>query len=143
MKTCSTCKQELPLEKFYTNKAYKSGYSYNCKSCSYEYVKNSKLNNPERMASERRRGMLKRNYGLTVEQYNEMLESQGNGCAICGSETGGRKDVTRLAVDHCHNSGQIRGLLCVNCNNGLGRFKDSIELLEKAIDYLAEIKKGK
>ena len=76
---------------------------------------------------------LKRNYGITVEQYNEFLRQQGGVCAICSNVclTG-----RRLAVDHCHESHEVRGLLCTNCNQGLGKFQDSPELLSGAADYL-------
>lgn len=81
---------------------------------------------------------LKRHYGLSKEQYEELLSTQGHCCAICGLPEGatiaGRK--LRLSVDHCHDSGKVRGLLCSNCNNGLGRFKDSMGALQAAIRYL-------
>ena len=73
-------------------------------------------------------------FNLTKEQYLEMLEKQNHGCAICGG-----KDINRkLAVDHCHTTGVIRGLLCSACNTSLGKFKDSVELLQKAIQYLKD-----
>lgn len=71
---------------------------------------------------------------LTVEEYQEMLENQNWLCAICGADR--NKDGTRLCVDHNHETGKIRGLLCHGCNTSLGKFKDSVELLQKAIDYL-------
>lgn len=72
-------------------------------------------------------------YGLTEEQYGEMLARQGGVCAICDSAPGKRP----LAVDHCHESGEVRALLCDGCNAGLGMFKDNPELMAKAIEYLA------
>lgn len=80
-----------------------------------------------------------RTYGITGEQYHEMLVSQSGVCAICGNEqVGGHR---LLCVDHCHNSGQVRGLLCVSCNTGLGQFKDNPEFLKSAIRYLKEHKR--
>lgn len=75
----------------------------------------------------------KRRYGVTVEQYDQMLLKQNGLCAICGrvDETG-----KRLAVDHSHETGKIRGLLCTGCNTGLGKFKDSSQLLNKAATYI-------
>lgn len=72
-------------------------------------------------------------YGMTQEQYDQLLEDQGGVCAICQNEcpTG-----YALAIDHCHETKEIRGLLCGNCNNGLGRFKDSTKLMKLAIEYL-------
>lgn len=81
-----------------------------------------------------RRQSLKKNYGITLEYYNELLESQGGVCKICGSSES--RANTQLSLDHCHDSKAIRGLLCSNCNTGLGLFKDSPELLQKAINYL-------
>lgn len=73
-------------------------------------------------------------FGMTIEQYNEFLNTQNNCCAICNTPQSNFKQ--QLAVDHDHQTGKVRGLLCGNCNNGLGRFKDDIEILKKAINYL-------
>lgn len=85
---------------------------------------------------------LKKLYGITVEDYEKMLEKQNGGCAICGkSETAKSPvddSVKRLAVDHNHITGVVRGLLCSTCNNGLGCFKDNISLMKGAIEYLCK-----
>jgi hypothetical protein len=78
---------------------------------------------------------LARNFGLTVEQYNEMLISQGGVCAICRGKPRGRK--TRLSVDHCHTTRKIRGLLCDHCNRAIGILGESPEVLARAADYLS------
>lgn len=77
-------------------------------------------------------------YGLTIMGYDILSEKQGHVCAICGNaETAMRGDtLKRLAVDHCHQSGHVRGLLCADCNRGLGMFKDNISALRKAAEYL-------
>lgn len=80
-----------------------------------------------------RRHKLGRNYGMSIEAYDAMLDSQGGVCACCG---GANKDGKRLAVDHCHNFGHIRGLLCASCNAGIGMFRDDPSVLAKAIEYL-------
>jgi len=72
-------------------------------------------------------------YNISIEDYEFMLEIQKNRCAICGSEPTKKR---ALAVDHDHKTGQVRGLLCNTCNLGLGQFKDSKDLLLKAIKYL-------
>lgn len=79
-----------------------------------------------------------RNFGLTLEQYNKMHDAQDGKCAICNNpETITRNGKVRmLAVDHCHDSGKVRGLLCGNCNPMIGYAKDKIEVLERAIVYL-------
>ncbi len=83
---------------------------------------------------------MRRKYGITIAQYQAILETQGGKCAICKMEetafdprTGAQK---RLAVDHCHNSEKIRGLLCWDCNTGLGKAKESVEILKAMIAYL-------
>ena len=83
---------------------------------------------------------LKKNFGITLEQYNEMLDSQGGVCAICGNvETTvnhNTKKVQNLSVDHCHTTGKVRGLLCNLCNTGLGKFRENPDFLAKAISYI-------
>jgi hypothetical protein len=73
------------------------------------------------------------------QSYQALLDSQNGGCAICGVCDGHRSNggqTCRLALDHDHQTGRLRGLLCNNCNQGLGRFKDSVALLEAALRYL-------
>lgn len=82
------------------------------------------------------RRVLADRYGITSEQYEEMVRAQGGRCAICGTDNPGRKR-TKWAVDHCHKTGRVRGLLCTKCNPGLGYFQDSPELLLAAARYLA------
>jgi len=84
--------------------------------------------------SPRRNNYLKRKYGITQEDYDLMLENQSHGCNICGAPRGR----SRLSVDHCHTTGKVRGLLCNNCNSGLGWFKDAAAVLASAIKYLNE-----
>lgn len=86
---------------------------------------------------------LKRKYGMTGEEYDSLLLSQNYACRICRAiETDRgwrqRKQRASLFVDHCHTTGRVRGLLCHQCNAGLGMFRDSPELLATAISYLRE-----
>lgn len=85
-------------------------------------------------------GHLKRNYKISLDEYNQMLLDQDLVCAICKKEevsVDSKKGKIRdLAVDHCHTTGKVRGLLCWKCNTSLGKFKDSVENLQRAIDYL-------
>lgn len=71
---------------------------------------------------------------MTLDKYLEMFAKQKHRCGIC--DTVFNKLPVNLAVDHCHSTGQIRGLLCVSCNTAIGSFKDNIELLNKAVKYL-------
>jgi hypothetical protein len=77
---------------------------------------------------------LKRRFGMSLDQYHDMLENQGGGCAICGETD---PTFTHMAVDHCHKTGMVRGILCSACNRALGGFKDNVQLLRQAISYLA------
>lgn len=86
-----------------------------------------------------RRHHLKRRYNITPQEYETKLASQDYKCALCSKDAsdnkrGGKLDP--LHIDHCHISGKLRDLLCHQCNSGLGQFKDNIEILQKAIDYL-------
>jgi hypothetical protein len=81
-----------------------------------------------------REGHLKRKYGLSLEEYEAMLTSQGGGCAICAAPP---RDCFPLHVDHDHSTGRTRGLLCFTCNNALGDFNDDPDLLHAALCYVA------
>ncbi len=87
---------------------------------------------------ERRAYVLQKNYGITVERYEEMLAQQNGGCAVCGATESGDPRRPALHVDHCHETGAIRGLLCMPCNNGLGMFADSPSRLQAAAAYLGQ-----
>lgn len=82
--------------------------------------------------------MVEWNYGLKPEDYRALLARTGNRCEICGTAPRNRN----LAIDHDHKTGLVRGLLCVNCNVGLGRFKDGVERLVLAIAYLERHKEN-
>jgi hypothetical protein len=77
-------------------------------------------------------------YGMTLEEYELMHTAQEGKCAICNNpETMVRHGSTiRLAVDHCHDTGDVRALLCSNCNRGIGLLKDSTEVVQAALNYL-------
>lgn len=89
--------------------------------------------NPEKKYLINRKSDLKK-YGITIEQYEKMEKSQKGVCAICKKSEPNK--YKKLAVDHCHKTGKVRGLLCSKCNNGLGKFDDNVALLTKAIKYL-------
>lgn len=82
----------------------------------------------------------KMRYGITPEHYNEMWAAQNGKCAICGNEETARhntsKKVLKLAVDHCHKTGKVRGLLCQDCNRGIAKFKENAETLIRAREYV-------
>lgn len=130
-KMCSKCGIEKCMSKFHKNSNRKDGHDNRCKECkrrSFVYTDEMYIRN--------KRNNLMSKFGLTLEDYNEMFDKQNGCCAICGTH---QAELTRsLAVDHSHENGHIRGLLCQPCNTALGKFKDSIEMLDKASQYLKE-----
>jgi len=95
-----------------------------------DYAKQWRKENPEKVKN----NYLRKMFGITLEDYNRMYKSQDGKCAICGKEE--PYEGYSLAVDHNHKTGNVRGLLCSKCNLGLGCFKDSETLIQKAITYL-------
>lgn len=89
----------------------------------------------KRYPHKKRESDIKRQYGLSISQLDEILSSQNNSCAICGFVDNGDKKMFPH-IDHCHKTGAVRGLLCTKCNMGIGQFGDNVETLKKAIAYL-------
>jgi len=127
MKICSDCKEEKPLKEFPVSSGYKRGY---CRACDSTRSREWYEANKSRV---RNKAMVKR-YGITLEDKKTILELQNWSCPICGKdlELHGRDS----AVDHCHSTEKVRGILCKDCNTGLGHFKDDEDNLLKAIQYL-------
>ena len=146
MKTCSKCKVEQVLTEFHKKRDSPDGHRPQCKSCRSEEKKRRYRDDPEfKAAHERgnREGAYKRKFGINTETYENMLEACNNVCQICNkpetrSSRGRKAEPMRLAVDHCHTTGKVRGLLCQACNTALGQFNDDTDLLTKAINYLKE-----
>ena len=166
MKKCITCKKQKPAENFHHNKREKDGRQRYCKECVSQYRRKNKKRideyhqkykqkNKERIkevnhqykqkhreeANEYARQHRYDRYGMTQKEYNKIFEQQNGVCAICNqAETFGQYGkLIPLAVDHNHETDKIRGLLCRNCNLGIGYFNDSPELLKEVINYLEEI----
>ena len=134
LKTCTSCNEDKPRSEFYRRKNCSDGINSHCKSCENKEIKAWRENNPDKQALINRRTRLKTVYGITPEQYDELLDKQNGCCAIC--ERSQDEFKTRLAVDHNHSSGEIRGLLCNYCNHRvIGRHKDG-ELLRKMANYV-------
>lgn len=94
------------------------------------------LIHPEKKKEKNHEYRIRYDYRMSKEEYDRLLKDQNGECAICGSNKPYKQDGKKFAIDHNHETGKIRGLLCFNCNAGLGHFKDSASLLQKAIDYL-------
>lgn len=134
-KYCNGCKQWKPISEFHkTENGNYSEYRAHCKDCRNKRRNEYRRNNPERFKNE----ILRRTFGITLDEYRKILEKQKGVCAICGKpETSTFKGKLRhLSVDHNHETGQVRGLLCNDCNAAIGFFKDDIEILANAIKYL-------
>ena len=157
MKTCKVCGVAKPLGDFYANKGGRDGRRPECKSCHLaarkarydanprpyieRVLKWQRENRDRYLAGQRaykesgrkavsdRKSHLKRKYGLTPEEFEELLTAQGDGCAICGKPNPDN-------VDHDHVTGRVRGILCWNCNVGVGQFEDDVERLVAATIYL-------
>ena len=129
-RTCMTCGVKKNILEFYMRDK-KTGRRHSaCKECDKARVKARHQANPERT----RNNDLKRNYGITLQEHQEMYKNQNGVCAICKGEGDGKWK--KLCVDHDHKTGKVRQLLCRNCNMVLGQVGDNANLLEEMIKYL-------
>lgn len=134
MRHCTKCGEDRPDSEFYKgqkNRLCKKHYCEYAAAYRRRYQKDPK--NRERLRAHARKWQ----YGITEFEYNRLLDTQGFRCAICGTAECEDTRRFRLAVDHCHTTGRIRGLLCNTCNRGIGFFKDDVGVLAKAIAYLS------
>jgi hypothetical protein len=122
---CPDCSCIKPQEEFPRSKATKSGYGTYCKPCHNARSRETR----ERLYGGGRHYHLKRRYGISAAEADAMVEAQGGLCAIC-------QERPAEHVDHDHMSGAVRGILCFTCNGGLGQFRDRVDIMRKAIDYL-------
>jgi len=129
MKPCATCNEVKPLSEFYKNPTGKDGYFIHCKFCHMKKSKKWAEDNVERYKNNE----LIRRYGITWQKFNDMIEDQSGQCAICATHFVTSKNTQ---VDHCHLNNNVRGLLCNHCNLVLGHAKDSVQILENAVEYL-------
>jgi Recombination endonuclease VII len=147
VKICTKCGKEKKINEFYKDKDCRFGFMAHCKDCkgkyTSEHAKKYKTRRHELYLSnkdEYKNNSLLKKFGITLDQYNKMLESQNGVCAICGKDEtvidGKSKIVRSLAVDHNHKTGKVRGLLCVKCNNMLGLINENEQILLKTLEYL-------
>ena len=141
---CRTCQSPLTEENTYRN--YEKNYNYECKFCKRERDRRNRKNRGEgwleyrreynkTRSTEKRDYHLKKTYGLTLVQWEDIFKRQGCKCKICQT---GEEPSMGWHTDHDHKTGKVRGILCHSCNTGLGKFKDDTEILEAAISYLKE-----
>lgn len=113
-KLCSTCEERKLLSEFNFSNSNHTAYRPYCRVCQILITKRVK-------------------FGISPEEFLKLSKEQNNCCYICNSPN---QNHYHLAVDHCHNTGKVRGLLCNNCNSALGFMQDSPDLLLKAAEYL-------
>lgn len=161
MRTCSKCNQTKELNLFPKDKNSKQGTRRECKVCHaknyhdnkerWNTVEKRKVFRQQNLEKCRKQGSdwyrnnkqahknsrLKRTYGITLDQYNQMIKDQNGQCAICKTD---KPDGLgkQFNVDHCHKTGKVRELLCFSCNAFIGYSKENIESLKSAITYLTK-----
>lgn len=123
---CPDCQTEKPLTEFVRNRSTPSGYGGYCRPC--HNVRGSA--SVKKNHGTTRHYHLTQRYGIGEAEVQEMVEEQGGMCLIC------QRPLDSVHVDHDHNTGAIRGILCFTCNVGLGNFKDDPWRLERAAEYL-------
>jgi hypothetical protein len=137
-RTCRACGSTKPMTDFKPDPTCANGFRHTCLECFRADQRERHAIGKDdpaymsRLNETRRKHDLKRNYGISADEYATLHEAQGGKCRICGGSGGKR----RLAVDHCHSTGVVRGLLCTSCNQGLGYFKDDVERMRRAIAYV-------
>ena len=136
LRKCTKCGKEAhneaELELFVKRKNRKYNRENYCYECNAKRVQKRNKDNPDG----KKNSHLKNRYGITLSQYNTMFREQKGCCKICGTH---QTNLTKsLNVDHCHTTGEVRGLLCHSCNTMLGLAYDNKQILKNAIEYLKE-----
>lgn len=163
-KACSKCGIVKPLSEFYASSGMRDGHRNDCKACNLaakkrrydanpevaiERVRKWQHDNPERVRETRRQRnahpdrkrkqrdtYYRRTYGISADEADAILETQDHRCAICMKPAPAR--LASMHLDHDHGTGAIRGFLCLDCNQGLGKLRDSPDLLLRALVYLRQ-----
>jgi len=145
-KQCRLCKESKPVSKFYRQKRNRDGLRHECAKCLNRMCYEAEKKRPEALKERRKRSRMaadaknpdrgfvariKHIYGITEHQYEAMVQAQGGKCKICNG-----KEKQRLSIDHCHNTGTVRGLLCKKCNSAIGLLDDNVAMLQRAINYI-------
>ena len=132
---CRKCNEIKPLTEFYKtgrkNDKNPNERNHECKECTKARVSASHKANPDK----KRDRHLRRNYGITLAEFNRMVLAQGSKCACCGTDKPGGKH-NQWCVDHDHVTGAVRELLCKDCNIVLGIIEDSPEHLQRLLQYI-------
>lgn len=122
-KDCALCGKDVALDHFHRNPQRKDRRGSYCVDCIRQLA--NKVNRTATVAK----------YGMSEQDYEDMAAAQGYKCRIC-ERPASKERYEKLAIDHCHKTGQVRGLLCMYCNTSLGKFRDSPRVLLRAAQYL-------
>lgn len=136
-RVCKTCGVEKLKTEFPKRAGYKDGIRPHCIDCRKKYENENFHKHKHKRPYNyeyHRNDKLQRTYGISYAEYLTMLEAQCNGCAICGTTSTGKRKA--FAVDHNHETGKVRGLLCSNCNTGIGNLREDEGIMLRAIEYL-------
>lgn len=147
LRKCAKCKisKELSPENYNRETRDKQGFCRYCRACKRQYNIDNldrrvasnvrcKLRDPEGYKMRAKTKRMKALYGMSLQDYQDRFSAQGEKCLICEARD------SDFHVDHCHSTGEVRGILCGTCNRGLGQFKDNITILLSAVDYLNQSK---
>lgn len=141
---CTKCKDWKPIDLFYRDERYRAGRKRQCIDCESAAANDRRrrrtVREPDVVRRRKKDGQLRSQFGITLDEFEAMVFLQDNLCMKCGEPETSTDDrtgeVRALCVDHCHDTGRVRGLLCARCNAGIGALGDSIEGLLEAIRYL-------
>ena len=149
-KVCTKCGKKKKITEFSKDKGQSSGLRPECRECvsKYYYKNKERINKKNKEWREKnkkklREKDLKNKYNITTKEYKKLKKDQKNSCAICGKKETRKTNngkTQRLSIDHDHETGKVRGLLCKNCNSVLGYIKEDILLLKNMIKYLIKHK---
>lgn len=133
-KACTKCKLIKPFTHFNKCAAVKSGLKSSCKLCQSKEGKVYNQVHAKKISVKQKAKHLRLAYGITPELRDSLSEKQGHVCAICLKNR-------PLQVDHCHKTGDIRGLLCFQCNTAIGKLQENVETVIRAAEYLLNAKR--
>lgn len=144
-KTCTRCKDVFPVLDFNKRTGNKDGKMDVCKHCMAKYrqayYRHSEEYRKKRIQQATKQNR-KRKYGISPEEFDNLLKSQNYSCAICSVHLDGSRFSLKGQLDHCHKTKKVRGILCGQCNTSLGNFKEDEDILLSAIQYLRKHKNG-
>jgi Recombination endonuclease VII len=150
-KQCTACAKEgigpKPISEFQPARGYRDGFSSWCRTHRVRCSQQWREANPGKSRLSYLKGGFKKRYGITIEQYEALYIAQGRACAICrrplisqvaaAARVDSKTDKMSTAhVDHCHTTGKVRGLLCSECNTGIGQLQESPAIFRAAIAYI-------